>query len=222
MANAIQSSEIDVSRGKPARDPYRTAIGHSARVRRLKILLPIAALLISLAFIGVSVIRTFLPDNISIEGAKIENGKVVMEKPAISGRNADGINYSMAALRALQDIKNPNLITLETIKAAVPVNDDVIARVVATSGVYDRLADQLDMTAPFTISLNSGLEAQFQSAHLDIKAGKMVTTEPVSIQAKEASIVAESLKMTDKGRVITFEGKVRVNVNPATIRKTGN
>jgi len=201
---------------------YQRAVAHSARVRRLKVLLPVAAFVISLAFVAVSVIRAYLPENVKMESARIENGKVVMEKPAISGRNSDGISYSMRAERALQDIKNPNIIALETIAAAVPIDDKTIARVIAESGVFDRSTDRLDMTAPFTIKLSTGIEAAFKSAHLDIKGGSMETKDPVAITAKEASIVAQSLKMTDKGRVITFAGKVRVNIEPSAIRKVDN
>lgn len=206
---------------RPARTAYGVALSHSARVRRLKVLLPVAAIVVSLAFIAVSMIRAYLPENIKIEGAKIENGKVVMAKPAIAGRNSDGINYSMLAERALQDIKNPSLITLETIKAAVPVNDDLIARVEAQSADYDRSTDKLALTSPFTVLLSNGLTADFKSAKLDIKGGSMSTDDPVTITKEGTSVVANSLKMTDKGRVITFEGKVRMNVDPSAIRKQG-
>lgn len=201
---------------------YKDALFHSARVRKLKILLPVAAVVVSLIFIAVSFLRTFLPENLTIAAARIENGKVVMEKPAIAGRNSDGISYSMTADRALQDIKNPNMITLEKIKAAVPVNEDLIARVEAASGDFDRSSDNLDLTAPFTIILSNGINAHFQSAKLETKAGSMITTDPVSISKGNASIVAQSLNMTDNGRVITFEGQVRMNVDPSAIRKQGS
>ncbi|MCL6705740.1 LPS export ABC transporter periplasmic protein LptC [Pseudomonas sp. R2.Fl] len=206
--------------GKPVNDAYAAAQRHSRRVERLKVMLPVGALVVSLAFIAVSVVRAYLPENVELESARIENGKVVMEKPAISGRNRDGISYSMRAERALQDIKDPDIITLETIAAAVPLNDKVIARVEAVSGVFDRSSDKLDMTAPFTIRLSSGVEANFQSAHLDVKGGKMETPDPVSITAKEAAIVADSMKIADNGRTITFSGSVRVNIEPTAIRKS--
>jgi lipopolysaccharide export system protein LptC len=158
------------------------------------------------------------PESLSISGAMIENGKVVMERPAISGRNKDGISYFMNARRALQDIINPNDLTLEDIKASMPVRGDLIARVEAKSAHFNRAKDMLDLSDPFTIRLTSGLTANFRSAHLDIDGGKMNTEEPVSITAKEASITADSLKMTDKGRVIVFYGHVRVDVDPAAIR----
>ncbi len=62
------------------KNAYGDALFHSARVRRLKILLPVAALVIAASLTAVALVRIYLPENIKLEGAKIENGKVVMEK----------------------------------------------------------------------------------------------------------------------------------------------
>lgn len=199
-------------------EAYRRAVNHSRRVRRLRFLLPVAALGITLAFVAVSFVRGLMPEELQIESAKIEDGKVVMEKPAIAGRNSDGVRYSMRAERALQDIKNPNMITLETIAAAVPVNDKVVANVVATSGIFDRGANILDLDKPFTLNLSSGIDAQFGSAHLDISGGTMKTNDPVAIQTKGASIVANSLEMKDKGRTMIFSGSVKLSIEPSALR----
>jgi lipopolysaccharide export system protein LptC len=67
--------------------------------------------------------------------------------------------------------------------------------------------------------MNNGVNADFQSAYLDINAGEMETKQPIAISMKGGSIIAQSLRMTDKGRVVTFEGMVRVNVEPSAIRK---
>ena len=91
-------------------------------MKKLKVLLPVAALIVSMLFIGVSFIRTFLPENLTIQSATIEDGKIVMESPAIAGRNDDGVSYSMTATRALQDLADPNMITLENVKAAMPMS----------------------------------------------------------------------------------------------------
>ena len=199
-------------------EAYRLATRHSRRVRLLKIALPVVALLIGAVFAVVSIVRTYIPSNLQVESATIEDGKLVMRYPAIAGRNDDGISYSMKAERALQDMKQPDVITLENITAKMPVNENTTAEVLAETGVYDRGKNLLDMTAPFTINLNNGLTAVFRSANLDVNGGTMSTTEPVSIRAPSASIVAQSLRMTDKGRVVTFEGKVVVDVDPAAIR----
>lgn len=218
-ASSFNSGQSLVGVGQGVADRYRKALGHSARVRRLKVLLPIAAVVISLSFMAVSYIRTMFPDNLTIAGAKIENGRVVMEKPAISGRNQDGLSYFMNARRALQAIINPSDIALEDIDAAVPVRGDLVARVKAKAATFDRDTDRLTMTKPFTVTLSSGLKAEFLSASLDIKAGQMSSPGTVSISAKNSTLVADSLNMTDKGRVIRFVGNVRLSVDPKAVRK---
>lgn len=200
---------------------YDAALSHSSRVGRLKILLPVAAGVISLLFVGVAIIRTYLPENLSIESAKIEDGKIVMERPAVSGRNSDGISYSMLANKALQDIQNPNLITLKDVKAAVPINDELIARVTASSADLDRGADILKLTAPFDVNLSNGITAHFKSANLDIPGGTMNTPDAVNISMSGGSIVADSMKIIDKGHTLNFTGKVRVDLDPAAIRNKG-
>lgn len=202
-------------------DVYQAALAHSARVRKLKILLPVTAAIISFAFIGVAIVKAYLPEKLSIESARIENGKIVMERPAISGRNKDGINYSMIANRALQDIENPNKISLESVKAAVPINDEVIARVNASGADFDRGADRLDLSSPFEVNLSNGITAKFQSAHLDIPGGVMDSPTPVNISMDAGSIVANSMKITDKGHTITMTGQVRANFDPVRLRNKG-
>ena len=222
MLQRLLKSPVQAFAGPADGDAYQAALRHSARVRRLRIWLPITAGLISAVFIGVSVIRAYLPEDLSIESARIEDGKIVMERPAIVGRNDDGISYSMTAVRALQDIANPNMITLEDVKAAVPVNEDTIARVVATAGIFDRGTDRMQLTAPFDVNLSNGTTAKFQSADLDVVNGTLDTTDPVAITTEQASIVAQSLKIADKGKTITFAGQVRVNIDATAIRNQGN
>lgn len=199
---------------------YALALRHSARVKRLKVILPLGAAIISMAFIAVSLARTWLPDEVSLESATVENGKIVMEKPALAGRNNKGFDYSMNAERALQDIASPNLMTLEKVLAAVPMND-IVAQVVAQEGIFDRATNRLQMTAPFDINLTNGIQAKFQSANVDLKAGTMDSTKPVSITTKDGSIVAESMHIADNGRTITFSGQVRARIAASTIQNAG-
>ncbi|NLR98752.1 LPS export ABC transporter periplasmic protein LptC [Rhizobium sp. P38BS-XIX] len=221
MLNTIETPG-DTIRSLPEKNAYKAATFHSSRVRRLKIILPLAAMIVSLIFIAVSLVRAYMPAEIQIEGAKIEDGKVVMERPAISGRNKDGINYSLLAEKALQDIKNPNMITLKTIKASMPVNTDVIAHVTAQSADFDRQADTLKLTEPFTIVMDNGLRAEFKTAFLDVKKGDLSSQDQVAIQRGGMSVVARSLKMTDKGSVIELDGQVQVHIEPSALHNSAS
>ena len=220
-------ASLEMNRGEVGdldarRAAYLQALRHSRRVRRLKILLPVGALVVSSLFVVVSIVRSFLPDNIDVKGATIENGQIVMEKPAISGRNADGIFYSMTAARALQSIVSPNIMTLEDIAAQMPVNDQLIAKVNAKGGIYDRSANTLDMTQPFSLHLSNGLVANFRSAKLDVKNGTMSSKDTVSITASKATVVAQSINIEDKGQTIIFDGRVQVNLSADSIKDKGN
>lgn len=221
MLNTIETPGEPI-RSLPERNVYKDAIFHSVRVRRLRVLLPLAAVIVSLIFIVVSLVRAYLPAEIQIEGAKIEDGKVVMERPAIAGRNKDGINYSLLAEKALQDIKNPNMITLKTIKASMPVNSDVIAHVTARSADFDRQADTLKLTEPFTIVMDNGLRAEFKTAFLNVKQGDLSSQDQVSIFRGGMSVVARSLKMTDKGSVIELDGQVQVHIEPSALNNSAS
>lgn len=201
---------------------YNAALSHSRRVRRLRILLPVAALVVSAIFIAVTFVRSYLPENITVQSARIEDGKIVMESPAVAGRNERGISYSMTALRALQDLNDPNMITLENVKAAMPMSGDIIARVTAKGGIFDRATDQLKMTAPFQVNLSNGVTANFQSAHLDVPKSVMETSDPVKITTNTASVVAQSMKISDNGKTITFAGQVQVNLKGSALQNQDN
>ncbi|MBB3287413.1 MULTISPECIES: LPS export ABC transporter periplasmic protein LptC [unclassified Rhizobium] len=221
MLNTIETPG-EAIRPLSERNAYKDAIFHSARVKRLRVMLPLAALIVSLIFIAVSLIRAYLPADIQIEGAKIEDGKVVMERPAIAGRNKDGISYSLLAEKALQDLKNPNMITLKAIKASMPVNTDVIAHVTAQSADFDRQADTLKLTEPFIVQMDNGLRAAFKTAFLDVKKGDLSSQDEVAINRGGMSVVARSLKMTDKGSVIEFDGQVRMHIEPSALHNSAS
>lgn len=217
--SSTQSQNISLDTPAMNQQDYAAALKHSARVRRLKILLPVITVIIGALFITVSVVRSWLPENISIEQAKIEDGKIVMEKPALSGRNGDGIAYDLKAARALQDIVSPNLITLESIAAQLPGNNGLMANIRAAIGNFDRDSEKLELPKPFDIDLSNGINAHFRSATVDLTGGSMVSNEKTSIIMKDASIVANKFVMKDKGSNLTFEGNVKVLVNPASVRK---
>ncbi|WP_176086643.1 LPS export ABC transporter periplasmic protein LptC [Martelella sp. HB161492] len=196
---------------------YRLAARHSRRVRYLKFLLPLLALVISLGLIGFTVIRAMVPEQLSLDSATVENGMIVMTNPGISGRNSDGVQYTLSAERALQPIDDQNKVILEKIKAAVPIDSATTARVAAQSAIYDRLNDRLTIEEPFTLRLSNGLTAEFNSAFIDIKAGELKSDKPVSITASQATLVAQNVNITDNGRSIEFGGGVHVVLKPSAL-----
>ncbi|TCT43025.1 LPS export ABC transporter periplasmic protein LptC [Martelella mediterranea] len=202
---------------------FKKAAKHSRNVKRLKILLPIAALLITLALIATTIIRSAVPDNISLDAATIENGKLVMTNPGMSGRNSDGTPYSLKAARALLPADDPSSseITLEDVIAKVPMENDVVALVRAASAFYNRTNDQLKIDEPFTLEMSNGLTAHFNSAFIDVKNGTLESKGPFTAESDQASVVADEVNITDNGQKIIFGGGVHVTLSPSTLSPSG-
>ena len=204
-------------------ESFRKARRHSGHVRRLKVLLPLAAVLITLGLLAAPFLRSIVPDNITLDAASIENGMIVMTNPGMSGRNSDGIRYSLKAERALLPAANPDdsTVLLENVIATVPVEDSVTAVVDATRTLYDRATEKLTINEPFTIELSNGMHADFTSAEIDIKAGTLSSDTPVSVRAPQASVVAENVNIIDNGQKIRFGGGVHVTLSPSALARTG-
>lgn len=200
---------------------YGRAVRHSRRVRRLKIGLPVLCLAVLCAFVGVSWVGIALPEGVSVESTAIENGKIVMRNPVMTGQSSDNQPYRLEAARAIQDLTTPDVIVLEDILAAIPVSATQKATLVAKAGTYYRAEERIVFTNAFTVTMSDGLAATLQSAEFNLKTGDLITSKPVEVTSPDASIVAQSMQMQDKGRIIVFENQVRMTIDPSAVRRAG-
>lgn len=217
--DATAISQTGKSASLPSRTTrqYRIAVRHSRHVRLLKLALPGAAAVLIAGFVAVSWIGTQIPEGVSVESTGIADGKIVMRNPVMTGQNAEGQPYTLKALKAIQDITTPERITLEDIEASMPVSADMTAQLAASRGVFDRAAQTMKLTEPFTVTTSDGMTARMRSADIDIEAGKVVANAPVSVETDNASIVANSMQILDKGKTIVFEDKVRMTIDPSAM-----
>lgn len=192
---------------------FRSALRHSGRVRLLKLALPLVALAMVVIFVGKSWLAT--PDGVSVSlgGTGIQNGRLVMADPKIDGFTADNRPYTMTAARAIQDIGGGTEIDLEGISARLPFDEENWITVVADTGVLDREASKLELDSEITVKTDTGVTAVLQSAMVDMEAGSLVTEKPVDIALDGTQIRADSMTVRDKGDVMIFEGRVRVNID---------
>jgi lipopolysaccharide export system protein LptC len=199
---------------------FRAAERHSRRVRFLKFALPAIALVGAAVFSWFTFFSTSnIPSNISLDSAGIQDGKLVMTNPKLDGFTKDKLPYKMSAARALQDVGNSSLITLENISAEIPVGSELRAQVSAKSGLYDNANRQLKLDNDITLTTSDGMKAQLKSADINIEANTMSTDQPVRIENDSASIVADSMKITESGKVMVFEKGVRLVIQPAKLQE---
>jgi lipopolysaccharide export system protein LptC len=122
------------------------------------------------------------------------------------------------ASRAIQDFDKQDIISLDGIDAKMPVEADNWARVEAVSGVYDRQANTLDVPTDILVTTTDGMVAKLKSAFLDINNGSLKSTTPVDIQSHGSRVTADTMAVTDNGRRVVFETRVRVYIDPVRLK----
>src|SRR5436190_4105530 len=113
-STAPRRVRFDPTRPRGA-DAYVRAHRHSRRVRFLKFALPTIA--------AVSVVGFFLTMRfaditggalVGFAGLNIEKKSLIMDAPHMSGYDASRRPYEVKAIKALQDLNNPKMVTLDT------------------------------------------------------------------------------------------------------------
>ncbi len=184
---------------------------HSIRVRYLRKVIIIGCA----AGAGLLTIFTlFDPFRPTIGGLTIGqlglNGtKVTMEQPKLNGFRKDGRAYEVRASSGVQDIREPNLIDLTDIDAKIAMADRSNTNITARSGTYDSKGEWMDMRGEVRIKSEAGYDVTMKSAHMDFKAGTMVSKEPVTVQMRSGMVAADQVNVTDNGQIMTFENNVK-------------
>jgi lipopolysaccharide export system protein LptC len=192
---------------------YQRARRHSRRVRFLKFALPTLAVLVAGGFGLSSWIASSGMPSIDITSTAVRDGKLVMANPKLDGFTKENLPYSMNALRAVQDLSDTSRIALEEITARLPVDAGKWADVVAASGTFDNERNLLDIASPMTVKTNDGMEARFQSAVIELASGRLETADPVEIDLNGSHVSADSMKISDRGKLLVFERRVRVRID---------
>lgn len=196
---------------------FRAARRHSVRVRILRWVMFAGALTV---IAGIAVFVVFDPfhrlkNHVSVEDTSIDGTKVTMSHPKLAGYHSDGRPYQIMASSAVQDIKTPNLFELRDMDARLTMADKTVTHVTAQSGSYDSTRETMDLTSEVQISSDSGLEMRARNAHVEFKSGALVTQNPVTVAMRGNTIAADSMRMSEGGKQVTFEGHVRTTIVPA-------
>ncbi|TIU38699.1 MAG: LPS export ABC transporter periplasmic protein LptC, partial [Mesorhizobium sp.] len=200
---------------------FNRAQRHSRRVRVLKFAVPLLAVAIAIAFPVYSYLKAPVSISVQADGTAFSNGKLVMANPKLNGFTKQKLPYSLTATRATQDVGQQAVIDLEGINAKLPVATDNIVSVDAEHGIYNRDANTMDLTSDVSVTTTDGLAAKFKSIFLDMGKGSMKTSNPVDVSRGGSRITADSMSVEDNGRLVVFENRVRVNIDPTALKAAG-
>jgi lipopolysaccharide export system protein LptC len=195
---------------------FARARRRSGRVRLLR-----KAILVSVpaTVVAIVVIAIFNPfatkfEGLSFTGLSVNGTKVTMTSPKITGFRGDGQPYSVTAEKALQDIKNPTTVELQTLTGDIRMGGGESMRISADSGIYDTLAQRMRLFGNVRIS-NARFDVRLRTADVDFKIGSYQSDDPVEVHVGEQTTVfSDRATARNNGQQLTFEGHVRTRMNP--------
>lgn len=195
---------------------FVSARRHSATVRVLKVAIPLGAAATLGFLVLVSTYKPFgsIP-GLTLGQLSLSGSKIAMESPRLTGFRKDNRPYEVTASAAYQDIRRPNVIELKEMRAKLALDGQgSVANFTSSGGVFDTSKEQLELPQPIRLWTAKGEEALLRSAFVDMKAGTMLSRDPVKVTTPTMSLEAAAMQMSDNGRTVSFTGRVRVQLTP--------
>ena len=192
----------------------KAARRHSGRVRRLRVLLPVAGGVLALLLVGALLVPSFLT-GMDVASLGVTREGVVMETPRLSGTDGKGNSYEVTAEKAVQSFANPTLVQLENIVAHINLGSDGTADFTAKSGTYDTVGEHLVLDEGLKVNSSQGYDANLTRVEIDLKSGGATVTSPIEITSERGSLKAKGARLDDKAGVVTFTGGVSLTLIPA-------
>ncbi len=197
------------------------AVARSRLVRRLRIALPIFAVILIAAFIfntqSNSVDQAFLEDFKSITATTEE---LRMANPRFAGVDNEGKPFEITASAALQDPNAKDVVELEQPRAVQNADESEATVVTANSGLYRSEENILELTDAVTLEHDLGSSTyvlRSPEAIVAIKDQIVTSTAGVGAEGPDgATLTADRMKAyRNDGRVV-FEGNVSMRIYPSS------
>lgn len=193
---------------------FARARRHSRRVRFLKIGMPIVAAIIVVAGLAATWVARSVPVDIAVASTSIEDGRLVMQDPRMSGSDQHDRPYSLVARRAIQALGGGG-IDLEAIEANLSVDDSTTARLAAASGRYDPDSGRLRLFDNILVDTSSGIRIELSSADVAVEEGRLEGTGPVRIVTPSQRLESGAVTIEDNGARLSFTNRVKLTLLPA-------
>ncbi|TAL01831.1 MAG: LPS export ABC transporter periplasmic protein LptC [Rhodospirillaceae bacterium] len=188
---------------------------YSRFVGRMKIALPVVAGLILLL---VLLLPQFRAENERFRvGVKtltdITSDTLSMINARYVGTDDQGRPYAITAASARERSSADKAIDLVSPKADLITGDGNWLKVSATTGVYDRNLQVLDLAGQVDVYQQQGYEVHSTAAHVSIKDRSATGDQPVSGKGSFGTIAAAGFSITGNGTMVNFTGPVTLVLN---------
>lgn len=148
-------------------------------------------------------------------GANSKQGKEhesVMVHPQYHSVDSKDRPYTVIANRAIQ--RSKELVTLESIQADMLLEDRTWLALTSGLGDYNQAKDHLFLSEVVNMFYEDGYAFHSSEAHVDVSAGTAYGDKPVEGQGPTGTLIADSFRVTDNGKILYFQGNVKVTLYP--------
>jgi lipopolysaccharide export system protein LptC len=192
---------------------FGSARRHTLLVRFLRRAIPVGAVVAVLALIVVPFLNPLRGvASLSLGAVGISGGKVKMDTPRLSGYRKDNRPYEVTAEAALQEIRNPTQVELQTLTARLQMEREGWVTVNAKTGLFDTQKEKLRLVDDVRVRTEAGYDIRMKTADIDFKGGTVVSKEPVKVSLGTTTVDADTLDVKDNGALIVFQGRVRAYI----------
>ena len=188
----------------------------SARVHFMRRALPISIGLLVLLLLGWIIGRSILT---KLGERNAATGEIRMLHPKFYGRNGKGQAYTVNAVTAVRDGRDPNQITLERPIYILQTGAPKPTVMQAATGLYRDDTRNLILSGQVVMDDAAGNRFESERALIDTVAGVVTGETAISGVGPLGQITASSYAIYDGGARVVFTGSVKAHVNNADKRR---
>ena len=144
------------------------------------------------------------------------DGRLTMVNASYQGTDAKNRPFAVRGAEAFQPESDSPIVHLSGIEADI-FDDQARSSMMALSaneGLYQRDAEQLDLSGDVLVRSDAGHEFRTSKARVDLPAGIARGDEPVSGTGPYGLLDAGNFALLERGEVMTFGGRVRMTLLP--------
>lgn len=188
---------------------FAVARHHTRWVRLLRKALPVGC---AAVIVGIVVLaRGSAPEGIDISIARttISNGAVVMHEPRLTGYDKQHRSYRVSAETASQKLTRPDQVELKKVFAEIQAPERGAITINAGAGALDNSEERLSLHNGVEVESADGYRIVLEEVEVFFKEQRLTSDAPVTIFYTEGQTSGDRLRVTDGGKAVILEGRVR-------------
>jgi len=191
----------------------RRARRHTRRVKRLRILLPVASAAIAAGLLAAAVVPKLFP-LAAFAGLSLTADGLVMNAPRLAGHLGEGRRYEVVADRAVQSLLNPSRLALEGLSADFDMGEGQRVTIAGHRARYDTDTEILEVDGGVTINSTDGSTVSLAGATVDIAQRRVDSEGAIEIASPKGDIRAGALTVLDGGALLRMTDGVSIVIHP--------